>query len=60
MQVNDFEVRIGKYVKSDPRVSILMPSFNVAPYIPAAIESILSQSFTDYEIIVVNDGSPDT
>ena len=60
MQVNDFEVRIGKYVKSDPRVSITMPSFNVAPYISAAIESILSQSFTDYEIIVVNDGSPDT
>jgi glycosyltransferase involved in cell wall biosynthesis len=60
MQVNDVDVRIGKYVKSDPRVSIMMPSFNVAPYISAAIESILSQSFTDYEIIVVNDGSPDT
>ena len=41
-------------------VSIIMPTYRVAQYIAAAIDSALNQSFTNYEIIVVNDGSPDT
>jgi glycosyltransferase involved in cell wall biosynthesis len=43
-----------------PAVSVIMPSYRVAEYISAAVESVLNQTFTDYEIIVVNDGSPDT
>ena len=43
-----------------PRVSIVIPAWRAAAYIGAAIESALRQSFTDYEILVVNDGSPDT
>jgi glycosyltransferase involved in cell wall biosynthesis len=43
-----------------PAVSVIMPSYQVAEYISAAVESVLNQTFTDYEIIVVNDGSPDT
>jgi glycosyltransferase involved in cell wall biosynthesis len=60
MERKDVHVRVGRHVKSEPRVSIIMPAFNVATYISSAIESVLSQSFTDYEIIVINDGSPDT
>jgi glycosyltransferase involved in cell wall biosynthesis len=45
---------------SDPKVSIVMPAYNVAPYIGETLESIFAQTFTDYEIIIVNDGSPDT
>jgi O-antigen/teichoic acid export membrane protein/GT2 family glycosyltransferase/2-polyprenyl-3-methyl-5-hydroxy-6-metoxy-1,4-benzoquinol methylase len=37
-----------------------MPAYRVAEYIVAALGSILAQTFTDYEIIIVNDGSPDT
>jgi glycosyltransferase involved in cell wall biosynthesis len=37
-----------------------MPAYNVAEYIGAALDSIFNQTFTDYEVIVVNDGSPDT
>ncbi len=40
-------------------VSICIPCHNAAPYIGPAIESILSQSWSDIEIIVVNDGSTD-
>jgi len=37
-----------------------MPAYNVAQYITEAMDSIFAQSFSDFEVIVVNDGSPDT
>lgn len=43
-----------------PRISIVMPAYNVAPYIGETLESVFAQTFDDYEVIVVNDGSPDT
>ncbi len=43
-----------------PALSIVIPAYNVAPYIAAAVESALDQSFTDLEIIVIDDGSTDT
>lgn len=42
-----------------PVVSILMPVFNTAPYLGEAIDSILSQTFSDFELIILNDCSPD-
>lgn len=43
-----------------PAVSVIMPAYGVAEYIGAALDSVLNQTFTDYEIIVINDGAPDT
>ncbi len=43
-----------------PVVSIVVPAYNTADYIGDTLSSVLAQTFTDYEIIVVNDGSPDT
>lgn len=43
-----------------PAVSIIMPAYRVSHYIPEALKSVFAQTFTDYELIVVNDGSPDT
>ena len=42
-----------------PRFSILMPAFNREKYVREAIDSVLSQSFTDYELFVIDDGSTD-
>lgn len=42
-----------------PAVSIIMPAYNVAPYVAAAVRSALVQTFTDFELIVVDDGSKD-
>ncbi len=42
-----------------PTVSILMPVYKTSQYLREAIDSILSQSFADYELIVLNDCSPD-
>jgi glycosyltransferase involved in cell wall biosynthesis len=42
-----------------PRVSVIIPAYNSAKYLPEAIASVLDQTYTDYEIIVINDGSTD-
>ena len=42
-----------------PKISIIVPVYNVERYICKCIDSILSQTFTDFEIILVDDGSPD-
>src|SRR2546422_4249577 len=43
-----------------PLVSVIVPAYRAAPYIAETLDSILAQTFSGYEIIVVNDGSPDT
>jgi glycosyltransferase involved in cell wall biosynthesis len=42
-----------------PLVSVIIPAYNTADHIGAALESVFAQSFKDFEVIVVNDGSPD-
>ena len=41
------------------KVSIIMPLYNAEKYVEKAIRSILNQSFNDFELIVINDGSID-
>lgn len=42
-----------------PKVSIILTSYNHAAYVAAAIESALNQTFTDFELLIVDDGSTD-
>ena len=54
------KLSIGGEVIGAPRVSIIIPAYNVARFIAGTLESILAQTFNNYEIILINDGSPDT
>lgn len=45
---------------SNPVVSVIIPAFRAAPYVGEAVASVFRQTFTDFEILLVNDGSPDT
>ena len=42
-----------------PAISVVLPVYNAEDYVREAVESILAQSFTDFELIVINDGSTD-
>lgn len=46
-------------MKAAPAISVVLPVFNAEAYVREAVESILAQSFTDFELIVINDGSSD-
>ncbi|MDP9079233.1 MAG: glycosyltransferase [Bacteroidota bacterium] len=44
---------------NNPKVTVLMPAYNAEKYIREAITSVLGQSFADFELLIVNDGSTD-
>lgn len=46
-------------MKPQPTVSIVIPAFNVQDYIAATLESVIAQTFQDWEALVVDDGSQD-
>ena len=42
-----------------PTISLILPVYNAEAYLPTALDSILAQTFRDFEVILVNDGSTD-
>ncbi len=42
-----------------PKVSVIVPVYNTEEYLPRCVESIIAQTFTDFELILINDGSTD-
>ncbi|NJP38777.1 glycosyltransferase family 2 protein [Alkalicoccus luteus] len=41
------------------RISVIALAYNLEEYLPACIESVLNQTFQDFELIIINDGSTD-
>lgn len=48
------------YPSNVPLVSVIIPAFKVAQFIDETLKSVFAQTFRDFEVIVINDGSPDT
>src|ERR1700730_10120521 len=46
--------------EASPLVSVIIPAYNASNTIVRALDSVFAQTFVDFEVVVVNDGSPDT
>lgn len=46
-------------IKSNPKISVIIPSYNHAQFVGEAINSVLQQTFQDFEILIIDDGSSD-
>lgn len=52
--------RIGRDVIANPKISVIIPAYNISAFIAEALDSVFAQTFEQFEVIVINDGSPDT
>lgn len=58
MGINDYFCKRNQYYVKQ-MISVIVPVYNVEKYLPRCIESILGQTYSDWELILVNDGSTD-
>lgn len=55
-----YEKNMGKYkMNHTPKISVIIPVYNVEKYLPRCLNSICQQTYTDFEVILIDDGSTD-
>jgi glycosyltransferase involved in cell wall biosynthesis len=53
------DASVGRISTTPPKISIVVPVYNTSQYLPACLDSLLAQDYSNYEIILVDDGSTD-
>ena len=53
-------VTTGENVRAAPKVSVVIPAYNISAYVAETLDSVFAQTYESYEVILVNDGSTDT
>lgn len=53
-------LRVGAKVVADPRVSVIIPAYQISEFVAETLGSVFGQTYGSFEVIVVNDGSADT
>lgn len=59
MHIGDFKLQSAVKIDSQPKVAVLMPMYNDSEYLEEAIKSILSQTYQNIILVIINDGSSD-
>ncbi len=60
IQLRTGEVKIGKNVRAAPKVSVIIPAYNISTFVAETLNSVFAQTYKDFEVVLVNDGSKDT
>lgn len=53
-------LRVGKQSIKTPKVSVVVPAYNIASFVKETLDSVFAQTYNNFEVILVNDGSKDT
>ena len=52
-------ISMDSFISTTPKITVLLPVYNCELYVRTAIESILNQTFTDFEFLIIDDASTD-
>ena len=55
----EVELQFQKIKPKHPKVSVIIPCYKQSQFLPEAVESVVNQTYQDWECIIINDGSPD-
>ena len=54
------EIKVGENVSAAPKVSVIIPAYNISTFVAETLNSVFAQTYKNFEVVLVNDGSKDT